>query len=217
MKQQKKQTKKEQLEREEAIKEKFRESQKMLAVLDAFAKEEIREDFLNEKNGASFKMTQKELDLLDEFSELVQSIDLGAKLDSNASEAADHLLFLIESKNKVIPSLDVTYVDLRKLFDRIFASPYWNKEALAAEAAAAAEVAAAAAAAEAAANKAAAESQQIQASISNHVIDSGVASSVPLQSTLIEPMRDLSLEKPNDVLIHNSEFLSNFQIRLSYK
>ena len=202
MKQQKKQTKKEQLEREEAIKEKFRESQKMLAVLDAFAKDEIRDDFLNEKNGASFKLTQKELDLLDDFSTLVQSIDLGSKLDSNASEAADHLLYLIESKNKTIPTLDVTYADLRKLFDRIFVSSYWNKEAVAAAAAAA--VAAAEEAAAAAASKAVAESQEVQASISTHVIDSVVVN-MPLQANLIEPMRDLSLEKPNDVQIHNGK------------
>ena len=53
MKQQKKQTKKEQLEREELIRERIKESQKYLAVLDTFGDDTIRNDFLNELNGAS--------------------------------------------------------------------------------------------------------------------------------------------------------------------
>ena len=52
MKQQKKQLKKEQLEREEHIKEKLREAHKLLSVLDVFGDEAIRNDFLNELNGA---------------------------------------------------------------------------------------------------------------------------------------------------------------------
>jgi hypothetical protein len=52
MKQQKKQTKKEQLEREELIRERIKESQKYLAVLDTFGDDTIRNDFLNELNGA---------------------------------------------------------------------------------------------------------------------------------------------------------------------
>ena len=53
MKQQKKQTKKEQLEREELIRERIKESQKYLAVLDTFGDDTIRNDFLNELNGAN--------------------------------------------------------------------------------------------------------------------------------------------------------------------
>jgi len=53
MKQQKKQTKKEQLEREELIRERIKESQKYLAVLDTFGDDSIRNDFLNELNGAN--------------------------------------------------------------------------------------------------------------------------------------------------------------------
>lgn len=129
MKQQKKQAKKEQAEREEAVKEKLKESQKMLALLDNFANDETRADFLNEVNGAA-KITQSDLDLLDNFSKIVQGFNLGSKLDQTASESADHLIALLDAKNKPIPQLaQVTYSDLRKLFDRIFASPYWNREA----------------------------------------------------------------------------------------
>lgn len=129
MKQQKKQAKKEQAEREEAVKEKLKESQKMLALLDNFANDEIRADFLNEVNGAT-KLTQSDLDLLDNFSKIVQGFNLGNKLDQTASESADHLIALIDAKNKPVPQLtQVTYSDLRKLFDRIFSSPYWNREA----------------------------------------------------------------------------------------
>lgn len=56
MKQQKKQLKKEQIEREEAIKEKLKEAQKILALLNTFADESIRNDFLNELNGATVKI-----------------------------------------------------------------------------------------------------------------------------------------------------------------
>ena len=53
MKQQKKQAKKEQIEREEAIKEKLKETHKIMSLLDQFADENIRDDFLNERSGAS--------------------------------------------------------------------------------------------------------------------------------------------------------------------
>ena len=52
LKQQKKQIKKEQLEREEQVRERVRESQKYLSVLDTFGDEVVRNDFLNELNGA---------------------------------------------------------------------------------------------------------------------------------------------------------------------
>jgi hypothetical protein len=52
MKQQKKQSKKEQMEREEAIRDKLKESQKVLTLLNTFGDETIRNDFLNETNGA---------------------------------------------------------------------------------------------------------------------------------------------------------------------
>ena len=165
------------MERDEATKEKLRESQKMLSVLDAFAKEEVRNDFCNELSGA-FKLTDKELGLLDDFSGLVQSIELGSKLDANAAESTEHLIYLIESKNKPIPSMEITYAELRKLFDRIINAVYWNKEAVV-EASVAAVV-------------------EEQRSVQDHVVE-------PLQSNLIEPMNNLNvgLEKPSENLIHN--------------
>lgn len=63
MKQQKKQLKKEQMEREEQIKEKIKEAHKLLTVLDSFGDEVVRNDFLNETNGAfvSFVLLSNDL------------------------------------------------------------------------------------------------------------------------------------------------------------
>jgi len=125
MKQQKKQAKKEQLERDEAIKEKLKEAQKFISILDKFGDNAHRNNFLNETNGAC-KITQQELNILDEFDMLIQPSELGPKLDAAASEVADHLICLIESKNKPITQLNTTYADLRKLFDRLSVAPYWT-------------------------------------------------------------------------------------------
>lgn len=59
MKQQKKQIKKEQTEREEAIKEKLKDSNKIITLLNAFTHESVRNDFLNETNGASVTIFYK--------------------------------------------------------------------------------------------------------------------------------------------------------------
>lgn len=130
MKQQKKQAKKEQLEREELIRDKFKEAQKIISVLDTFAEDSVRNDFLNETNGA-FKLSAEELEMLDEFNKLVEPTVPGAKLDLASSEYADHLFNLIEGKNKPITALSavtpVTYSDLRKLFDRLLTATYWTQ------------------------------------------------------------------------------------------
>lgn len=57
MKQQKKQLKKEQLERDEQVRERVKESQKYISVLEAFGDETVRNDFLNEINGAFVSKT----------------------------------------------------------------------------------------------------------------------------------------------------------------
>ena len=200
MKQQKKQSKKEQIEREEAIKDKLRESQKLLAVLDEFAKDETRADFLNEQNGATFKLTQKELDLLDDFSKLVQGIELGAKLESSATEAADHLLWLIESKNKPVQSLEsnqvITYAELRKLFDRILNSGYWTKDTTVASTNAVPVIE----------EEVPVEQPQEQIINTNSTLANNTESQI--QSNLIEPLSNLNvaLEKSTDNLINNSKF-----------
>jgi len=130
MKQQKKQAKKEQMEREELVRDKFKEAQRILSVLDTFAEDSIRNDFLNETNGA-FKLSAEELEMLDEFNKLVEPTLPGTKLDLASSEYADHLVNLIEGKNKPITALSavtpVSYADLRKLFDRLLAATYWTQ------------------------------------------------------------------------------------------
>ncbi len=70
--------------------------------------------------------------MLDEFNKLVEPVIPGVKLDSAASEFADHLVCLIEGKNKPITALSgttqVTYSDLKKIFDRILSSSYWTQQ-----------------------------------------------------------------------------------------
>jgi hypothetical protein len=123
-------------------------------------------------------MSSDELQLLDEFNKLVQLLDLGSKVETQAAEFTEHMYLLLEARNKPVqwaadsPLLasstrksvsPVTYADLKKFFDRICACNYWNKELqaqLAAEAAAAAAAEQAAAEAEARAVAEAAEAQR---------------------------------------------------------
>lgn len=129
MKQQKKQLKREEMAKEENMKEKLKEINRYFSVLEKFADDKVRNDFLVENNGA-IKMTQNELDLLDAFDKLVSPCELGAKLESGSGEFADHLYNLIEAKNKPINTLttQITYAELKKLFERILAAPYWTEE-----------------------------------------------------------------------------------------
>jgi len=127
MKQQKKQLKKEQLERDEQVRERVKESQKYISVLEAFGDETVRNDFLNEINGA-FKLTENELKLLDDFDKLVKPAELGARFEQSTAEIAEHLTNLIDNKNKPIQSMNVSYSELRKLFDRLMTASYWTRE-----------------------------------------------------------------------------------------
>ena len=73
-------------------------------------------------------MSETEMKLLDDFNKLVKPAELGAKLDQMTAEIADHLTSLIDSKNKPIQSMNVTYSELRKLFDRLMTASYWTRE-----------------------------------------------------------------------------------------
>lgn len=52
LKAQKKQTKKEQIEREELLRDKLKDVRRIQSLLNSFQEETIRSDFLNESNGA---------------------------------------------------------------------------------------------------------------------------------------------------------------------
>lgn len=75
------------------------------------------------------------MNALDEYNKLVQPMEvLNSKTESAAIESADHIYNLIEGKNKQITALSVeivgatfTYSDLKKVFDRIMNSTYWNR------------------------------------------------------------------------------------------
>lgn len=56
MKQQKKQAKKDLMEREEQLKEKLKETHKYFSLLEKFADETVRNDFLTEAKGAIVRL-----------------------------------------------------------------------------------------------------------------------------------------------------------------
>ncbi len=66
---------------------------------------------------------------MDAFDKLVAPGELGAKLESCSGEFADHLYNLMDGKNKPIQTLttQTTYAELKKLFERIMAAPYWTE------------------------------------------------------------------------------------------
>jgi hypothetical protein len=127
MKQQKKQAKRDQMEREEQLKEKLKELHRYFAILSRFGDETVRNDFLNETNGA-VKITQKELEFLDELDKLVTPCTPGDKLDLASCEFADHLSALIDGKNKPITVFkeSITYSEMKKLFERLLSASYWT-------------------------------------------------------------------------------------------
>lgn len=123
LKAQKKQAKKDQIEREESLREKLKEVQKIRSFLNSFNDESVRQDFLNENNGA-FKMTKEELDLLDEFYKATCQPKLTN--DNEFNDSVEHFLNLIDGKSKAF--LTTTYTEMKKLFDKILASSYWSQE-----------------------------------------------------------------------------------------
>jgi hypothetical protein len=129
-KQQKKQAKRDQIEREEAIRDavrdKLREANKYLSVLTSLRSDNVRSDFLKKKNNATL-VTDTEISTLDTFDKLVNLTKLDSNFDAHLNESVDHLLNFIDAKEKQVPSMDVSYSELKVLFDKIYTSPYWQK------------------------------------------------------------------------------------------
>ena len=67
--------------------------------------------------------------MLDAFDKLMAPGEVGVKLDSASAEFAEHLFSLMEGKNKPIATLTTptSYAELKKLFERILAAPYWTE------------------------------------------------------------------------------------------
>ena len=125
MKALKKQAKKEQQDREEQLKEKVKEIRRVEALLNTLGDDSIRNDFLEGRNGAN-QLTKQEIELLDDFHKLACSTEFSKTIENDVNDSADHLLSLIESKNKAV--LTTTYGDLKKIFDRVITSSYWTNE-----------------------------------------------------------------------------------------
>jgi caprin-1 len=115
----KKQLKREQLEREEHLKDRFRDLQRFQWLLQQTNQ---FDDFVT--NGL---LNQNELNQLSEFARLVVSNveqQQQQQFDS-CSEVADHLHSLVEGKNKSIQQ--TTYAELKRLLERLLQSQFWNK------------------------------------------------------------------------------------------
>jgi hypothetical protein len=72
----------------------------------------------------SFKpLTKEELSLLDDFDKLANT-QLSKTYENDVNNVVNHYLNVIESKSK--PVLGTTYVEVKKIFDKILTSTYWS-------------------------------------------------------------------------------------------
>lgn len=127
LKAQKKQQKREQKEREEQLRDRLREIQRVQILLSSFVNETVRQDFLAGANGSS-QITQEELSQIDEFSRLVSGeLKLGRVGETELNDRIEHFYSLVDARPKVVAG-SATYADLRKLFERVLASSYWDAE-----------------------------------------------------------------------------------------
>jgi caprin-1 len=125
MKQQKKQMKKDQIVREEELKERLRECHRYFSLLEKLGDETIRNYFLTNSY-----LTEEELTTFDEFNKLVETCTPGTKLEAASNDFAEHLAYLIDGRNKPVLTLThpCTYSELKKLFERLLSCPYWTEE-----------------------------------------------------------------------------------------
>jgi hypothetical protein len=71
-------------------------------------------------------MNKQEIDLFDNFHKLACSTEFSKNVENDISESVDHLMNLVENKNKTV--LSTTYSELKKLFERVMTSSYWTYE-----------------------------------------------------------------------------------------
>ena len=75
----------------------------------------------------SQQISREELNYVDEFTKLVtREVKLSKASENELIERADHFSNLIDAKTKSVAS--TTYAELKKLFDRILVSAYWDAE-----------------------------------------------------------------------------------------
>lgn len=92
--------------------------------------EDVRPDFLAGSNGACL-LTEDELSYLDSIYELVNIDDAESeekKLSVRVSVAGDHLISLVEGKEKNVIE-EVTYAQVLAIIDKVVACGYFDKEA----------------------------------------------------------------------------------------
>ncbi|GIY33661.1 caprin-1 [Caerostris darwini] len=126
--QQKKQAKKEQIERQQHEIQRLQEGFVYHHILSSFQNEDVRIDFLNGANGA-VQLTSEQLSQLDQLHKLMATEVPNAQVDyiNHFHVLAENLIFLVEGKNKEIAG--TTYKALRDLLHSIKESGYFSRPA----------------------------------------------------------------------------------------
>ncbi|GIY97188.1 caprin-1 [Caerostris extrusa] len=126
--QQKKQAKKEQIERQQHEIQRLQEGFVYHHILSSFQNEDVRIDFLNGANGA-VQLTSEQLSQLDQLHKLMATEVPNAQVDyiNHFHVLAENLIFLVEGKNKEIAG--TTYKALRDLLHSIKESGYFSRTA----------------------------------------------------------------------------------------
>lgn len=126
-KQQKKQARKEALEKAQQELTKVKEILLIQDVLTNMGQENVREDFLAGRNGAA-KLSEEDLQHLDDlFTEVSPKRDVeegSPPFAEQIQKAAEHLLFLVEGKNKEI--IGTTYTQLKQKIHEINSCGYFD-------------------------------------------------------------------------------------------
>ncbi|CRK94823.1 CLUMA_CG008317, isoform A [Clunio marinus] len=91
----------------------------------------IRNDFLNERNGAC-SISKVELEFIEKFAHQViparPNFSNEPIFSSSAKTSADHFSFLIDGRNRQFMDTGITYEKGKELFNRIQSCGYWEKD-----------------------------------------------------------------------------------------
>ncbi|XP_076043050.1 cell cycle associated protein caprin family member isoform X2 [Oratosquilla oratoria] len=126
----KKQLKREQQEKAQEELEKIKEVLRVQDVLQLLGQENVREDFLAGTNGA-VQIASDRLEQLDSLYKVVapcrEETESRQQYQEHLQVAAEHIVGLIEWKNKEVSGIGSTYKDLKNLIDEINSCPYPEK------------------------------------------------------------------------------------------
>lgn len=91
----------------------------------------VRNDFLNERNGAC-RVNANEMDFLDKFAQQTvptrPSLSTDQSFENASKVSAEYFCFVIDGRNKAFMDTGMTYEKARELFTRIQTCGYWEKD-----------------------------------------------------------------------------------------